>query len=208
VKLPTAFCLIYFLLLIQQSLAGAPAVLRDEGETWECSISAATYVVRNGPEYVNPVFTADRSWLHLEARYNYEALKTGSLWLGYNFTLGDKLVLEATPMLGGVFGNSTGIAPGYTISLSYKEFELFTQGEYSSMLGLAPAIFLYLDRAKRNADGVAPGRTGDRSDEGHSEARSRSVAAPFSTSPVGKLISPPIGSTRDQFIPHLFFCWA
>jgi hypothetical protein len=143
VKLPTAFCLIYVLLLIQQSLAGAPAVLRDEGETWECSVSAATYVVRNGPEYVNPVFTADRSWLHLEARYNYEALKTGSLWLGYNFTLGDKLVLEATPMLGGVFGNSTGIAPGYTISLSYKEFELFTQGEYFIDAGTRSGNFFY-----------------------------------------------------------------
>jgi hypothetical protein len=130
VKLPAAFCLLYFLLVAQESLAGTAAALPSESEAWEYSVSATTYVVRNGPDYVNPVFTADRSWLHLEARYNYEALKTGSLWLGYNFSLGDKLVLAATPMLGGVFGNSTGIAPGYTISLSYHRFELITQGEY------------------------------------------------------------------------------
>jgi hypothetical protein len=86
--------------------------------------------VRNGPEYVNPIITADHQWLHLEARYNYEALKTGSLWLGYNFSFGDELSLQATPMIGGIFGNSIGVAPGYTISLGYKWIELFTQGEY------------------------------------------------------------------------------
>ncbi len=79
----------------------------------------------------------------MEARYNYEALKTGSLWLGYNFSLGDKLVLEATPMLGGVFGNSTGVAPGYTISFSYDRFELFTQGEYFIDAGTRSGNFFY-----------------------------------------------------------------
>jgi hypothetical protein len=143
VKLPPAFGLLYFLFVVQKSLAGTAAVPPSEAEAWEYSISAATYVVRNGPDYVNPVFTADRSWLHLEARYNYEALKTGSLWLGYNFTLGDKLVLEATPMLGGVFGNSTGVAPGYTISLSYDRFELFTQGEYFIDTGTRSSNFFY-----------------------------------------------------------------
>jgi hypothetical protein len=143
VKLPPALCLLYVLSIVQDSLAGTAAVLPSESEAWEYSISAATYVVRNGPEYVNPIFTADRSWLHLEARYNYEALKTGSLWLGYNFSLGDKLVLQATPMLGGIFGNSTGIAPGYTISLSYNRFELFTQGEYFIDAGIRSGNFFY-----------------------------------------------------------------
>jgi len=51
--------------------------------------------------YVSPDFSADRGWLHLEARYNNEALETGSLWAGYNFSVGKKLVLNATPMVGG-----------------------------------------------------------------------------------------------------------
>ena len=79
---------------------------------WECSLSISTYLVQNGRDYANPNLVADRGWLHLEARYNYEAIKTGSLWLGYNFSVGKKLALEATPMLGGVFGDITGIAPG------------------------------------------------------------------------------------------------
>ena len=86
---------------------------------------------------------ADRDWLHLEARYNYEAIKTGSLWLGYNFSFGKKLALEATPMVGGVFGDITGIAPGYTISISYEPFELFTQGEYFFDAAIHAGNFFY-----------------------------------------------------------------
>ncbi len=97
---------------------------------WSYSITFDTYVIPNGLSYVDPVFTADRNWLHLEARYNYENLETGSLWAGYNFSLGHKLVLEATPMVGGIFGRTTGIAPGYEVSLTYKRVALSTDGEY------------------------------------------------------------------------------
>jgi hypothetical protein len=47
-------------------------------------------------------------WLHLEARYNYENLRTGSVWVGYNFSAGKKLVLDVAPVLGGVFGRTHG----------------------------------------------------------------------------------------------------
>jgi hypothetical protein len=118
-------------LIAYDSLAGPPAELQETSTgNWNYAFSTATYVVRNDREYLNPTLTADRYWLHLEARYNYEALKTGSLWLGYNFSFGEKLTLEATPMVGGVFGDVTGFAPGYTASLSYWKLELFTQGEY------------------------------------------------------------------------------
>jgi hypothetical protein len=117
-------------LIAYDSLAGPPAELRETSTgNWNYAFSTAIYVVRNDREYLNPTLTADRNWLHLEARYNYEALKTGSLWLGYNFSFGEKLTLEATPMVGGVFGDVTGFAPGYTASLSYWKLELFTQGE-------------------------------------------------------------------------------
>jgi len=105
----------------------SPAVTTKQ---WSFSFTADGYVVPQGQSYVNPTFTADRKWLHLEARYNYEDLETGSLWVGYNFSAGQKLVLEATPMIGGVFGNTTGVAPGYEVSLTYKRVELSSQGEY------------------------------------------------------------------------------
>jgi hypothetical protein len=75
-------------------------------------------------------FPANRGWLHPEARYNYENLRTGSLWVGYNFSAGKKLVLEVTPMIGGVFGRTNGIAPGCGASLTYKKIELSISNEY------------------------------------------------------------------------------
>ena len=122
----------------------APEVTKEADEkAWSFSVSAATYIVPNDQEYAQPTFTADRDWLHLEARYNYESLKTGSVWMGYNFSAGEKLVLEATPMLGGVFGNTTGIAPGYEVSLTYRKIELYTEGEWVFDTGDSAENFFY-----------------------------------------------------------------
>ena len=55
-----------------------PAVIEEADEkAWSFSASATTYIVPDFQEYVQPTFTADRGWLHLEARYNYENLENG-----------------------------------------------------------------------------------------------------------------------------------
>lgn len=109
----------------------APGVVTETATNhWAFSASLYGYIVPESRDYVNPNLTADHGWLHLEARYNYEALDTGSLWVGYNLGIGENLVFEITPVLGGVFGDLTGIAPGYTLSLSYKHFALSSQSEY------------------------------------------------------------------------------
>jgi hypothetical protein len=110
---------------------------------WAFTANAYFYLVPNSRDYVDPVLTADRDWLHLEARYNYEALETGSLWVGYNFSFGQKLTLDFTPMLGGVFGNLTGVAPGYELNLSWWKLTLSTQGEYVFDTGSRTGDFFY-----------------------------------------------------------------
>ena len=110
---------------------------------WSFSLTTYGYIVPHDQSYASPTFTADHEWLHLEARYNYESQDTGSLWIGYNFSVGHKLVLEATPMIGGVFGNITGIAPGYEISLTYKRLELSSQGEYVADIKDSAGSFFY-----------------------------------------------------------------
>jgi len=87
--------------------------------------------------------TADRGWLHLEARYNYEDLDTGSAWVGYNLGGGEKLAWEFAPMLGGVFGDTTGIAPGYKGSLSWWKLELYSEGEFVIDPGDSSGNFFY-----------------------------------------------------------------
>lgn len=99
-------------------------------KAWKYSLTVDGYIVPDGDSYADPYFTADHQWLHLEARYNYENLHTGSLWAGYNFTAGKTLQLAVTPMIGGVFGRTTGIAPGCEFSLTYKKLAFSSSNEY------------------------------------------------------------------------------
>lgn len=108
----------------------AVVAAETDEKAWSFSLSAATYVLPDDRAYVQPTFTADRGALHLETRYNYENLDTGSVWLGYNFSGGDKLEWEFTPMLGSVFGDTTGLAPGYRLSVTYQKIELSSEGEF------------------------------------------------------------------------------
>ena len=90
---------------------------------WEFNLTVSVYEVPHGESYASPTFTANRDTLHLEARYNFEGLQTGSLWVGYNLSAGKKLTFEATPMIGGVFGKVNGIAPGLEITATYKKVQ-------------------------------------------------------------------------------------
>jgi hypothetical protein len=115
----------------------------EKEHQWSFSASAYSYIVPDSREYVQPTVTADHDWLHLEARYNYEGLNTGSVWLGYNLSGGEKLTWELTPMLGGVFGNMTGIAPGYKGSLNWWKLQLYSEGEFVIDVGDTSESFFY-----------------------------------------------------------------
>ncbi len=100
---------------------------------WEFSASAYTYFVpdtEDSNDYVQPTLTADRGWLHLEARYNYEAIEAGSAWFGVNFGGGKNVTWTFVPMIGGVFGSAKGVAPGYKGSLGWRKLELYSEGEW------------------------------------------------------------------------------
>jgi hypothetical protein len=123
------------ILFIAKGWAQTPDSTRQDApeadsDRWSFAASAYGYLVPDDQSYFSPTFRADRKWLHLEARYNYEDRQTGSLWLGYNLSFGHKLAFEVTPILGGIFGNTTGIAPGYELSLSYWKIELYSEGEF------------------------------------------------------------------------------
>ena len=119
------------------------AIKETDDKQWSFSVSVYSYIVPNDANYAQPTVTADYGWLHLEARYNYEALKTGSARVGYNFSGGDKLTWEFTPMLGGVFGDTVGIAPGYNGSLSWRKLEVYSEGEYVLDTGDSSGSFFY-----------------------------------------------------------------
>ena len=84
-----------------------------------------------------------KTGLHLEARYNYEDMNTFSAWFGYNFTGGNKLEYTLTPMLGGVVGNTSGIAPGLELTFGFHGFELYSEMEYIFDLQSSDGNFFY-----------------------------------------------------------------
>ena len=111
-------------------LSSGDALAQTTTDAWSFSAAAYTYIVPEADNYVQPTVTADRGWLHLEGRYNYEALETGSAWVGYNFGGGETVAWEITPMIGGIFGDTSGVAPGYKGSLSWWKLELYSEGEH------------------------------------------------------------------------------
>ena len=102
----------------------------QQKDPWDFSASVYGYFPSDAGNYLQSTLTADRDWLHLELRYNYEALDTGSAWLGYNFSGGEKVKWEFSPMFGALFGKVRGVAPGYEGSLSWRGLELYTEGEF------------------------------------------------------------------------------
>ena len=119
------------------------AAAAAEAPSWEWGPSVLLYVLRDEPEFLQPTLTGDLGPVHLEARYNYEDRDTGSAFVGWNFTIGEELVLGLTPMVGGVFGRTNGIAAALTLTLEWGPLALWSQSEYVLDLGDPSASFFY-----------------------------------------------------------------
>lgn len=114
----------------------------EEKEAWQFSAEASLYLLPHD-HYGSPVMSADRSRLHLEGRFNYEDRNTASVFAGYNFKTGQTVEIGLTPMIGGVFGNSNGVAPGFLFSMDYKKLSISSEGEYFFSTGSKDSNFFY-----------------------------------------------------------------
>jgi hypothetical protein len=116
--------------IVVTSTAHVSAQTPTSAPAWTFDSSVYTYFLPDDGNYAQPTIAADRDWFHVEARVNYEDLNTGSIWFGYNFSGGETFEWALTPLLGGVFGETDGVAPGYTGSLSWRQLEFYSEGEY------------------------------------------------------------------------------
>jgi hypothetical protein len=110
--------------------AGLPSHPPSSRPAWSFEISATAYVVPDDPNYVQPMVTADRSALHLEARYNYEDRRSVSGFIGWTLETGDRVKLGVTPMIGVVVGRTDGIVPALNLALTWGRLEVYSEGEY------------------------------------------------------------------------------
>ena len=126
-----------------QTAPPVSAVQDEAAVDWTFSAAVYIYQVHDDDNYAQPTFTADRDRLHLEGRFNYEDLDTCSAWIGYNLAGGRTVEWELTPMLGGVFGNTSGIAPGYKGSLTWRRLGFASEGEFLIGVGDVSESFFY-----------------------------------------------------------------
>ncbi len=117
---------------------GAPA-----GAGWNYSAAGSYYSFRDQKDFFVFVGTAEQGQLHLEARYNYEAINSGSLFAGWKFSGGEKLTWQLTPILGGVFGQKEGIAPGFEAAAGYGIADFYMEAEYVYDLEVKEDSFTY-----------------------------------------------------------------
>jgi hypothetical protein len=96
---------------------------------WNQTLEINLYLMKD-ESILLPIYQTDRGKLHLEARYNYEDLKTFSAWIGYNIKSGNSFEYIITPMAGGVVGSTSGIAAGLELTFDFKGFEFYTEMEY------------------------------------------------------------------------------
>lgn len=99
-------------------------------EPWRYSASISFYDLPEYQDYWNPVVTADQGRVHLEGRYNYMSIDSGSFWAGANFSTGKTWKFDATVMFGIVVGSIQGVGPGFELSLNRSWFSLTSEGQY------------------------------------------------------------------------------
>jgi hypothetical protein len=126
----------------------AAAVNAPPGSTtsggWSPSIYLDAYFQKGGEGLFVPTLFMDKGSLHLEGRYNYEDVDTGSLWVGWGFPFGEEgRSLRLVPMLGGVAGRTSGIAPGLEVEARWNRLSYWLEAEYVFDLESSSDSFLY-----------------------------------------------------------------
>jgi hypothetical protein len=126
--------------------AGASAAADDAQPaqpTWRFAATAYGYAIPGQPAFVMATLPIDIRWFHVEGRYNYEALHTGSAFLGVTGRWGDSLKLGLTTMIGGTYGDLRAVVPATRLTISWWKLDLFSETETVIDLRGATSTFFY-----------------------------------------------------------------
>lgn len=124
------------LLVLATALLAAPAWSQPsesagtEQKAWSFGAALSWYFVPEQKNFGVVTATGDHGPLHLEVRYNYEALRTASTFIGWNFELGETVTFGITPIVGCMFGDAGGPVLGLELSLGWGPLSWSSQGEW------------------------------------------------------------------------------
>jgi hypothetical protein len=89
------------------------------------------------------LIVAEHGDLILEARYNYEAIDTGSVFAGKRFAFGETVKFNLIPMGGVLFGKTDGVAPGLDLNITWGILGLYSQNEFVFNFSGAQSDFFF-----------------------------------------------------------------
>jgi hypothetical protein len=121
--------------------SGQPAPAAES--VWELAATAYWNMPRNEDDYGSGIFTANRDTLHLEARVDYEAIGSQSAFAGWNFSSGESIKFDVTPMLGAVTGAKRGPIAGLESTVAYGRLDYYIEAEYVRDLDDRKASYFY-----------------------------------------------------------------
>ncbi|WP_310447604.1 hypothetical protein [Thiobacillus sp.] len=127
----------------QEGANHVPLQTDTSASGWAFAATGYYYALDDQDNYFSAIATADRDALHLEARYNYEAIDSASLFAGWTFAGGDSVSWEITPIIGAVMGSKHGIAPGLEASAAYGMVDFYIEAEYVGDLDVRDDSFTY-----------------------------------------------------------------
>jgi hypothetical protein len=122
----------------------ACAAEAGEEERWSFDLTGYWTDPPDEEAYGSAVLRADRGALHLEGRYNYEDIDTGSVFAGWTFAWSGDVEFSLVPMLGAVFGHTRVVAPGLELDLAWKILDLYAEAEYVFDAGGRDDSYFYL----------------------------------------------------------------
>ena len=94
------------------------------------TVTGFYYAMRDEADFGVGVAALNRGPLHLEGRYNYEARGAGSLFVGWNFSGGERITFQVTPIIGFLFGSTHAAIPGLEASVAYGPVDFYIEAEY------------------------------------------------------------------------------
>jgi hypothetical protein len=135
--------LVLLALLLPGASLAQGAAPREQTAPWSLGASLSWYFVHDDENFGVVTATAQHGPLHLEARYNYEALKTASAFLGWSFEFGETVKLQLTPIVGCMVGDAGGPILGLEVALGWGPLSYSSQAEWVYDVQGGTGSFLY-----------------------------------------------------------------
>jgi hypothetical protein len=126
------------------AVAACAAALGHAAENeWEFLATGYWNAPRGGDAYASGIVTAGHGALHLEARANYEAVHSQSAFIGWTFSFGDAVKVEATPIVGFAGNALRGPIAGVEASIAAGKFDYYIEAEYVRDRSAREASYTY-----------------------------------------------------------------